>query len=101
MQNIENKSLRRRAPRFDLIAGNVCLDFVNTLDDRHVDDRRITGAAHVPVVGVVEPGAEAAAAATEALEHYRKALDLAKRKGDITLADIVLSRIKMLGEAPL
>jgi predicted RNA-binding Zn ribbon-like protein len=26
---------RRRAPRFELIAGNVCLDFVNTLDDRH------------------------------------------------------------------
>jgi len=27
---------RRRPPRFDLIAGNVCLDFVNTLDDRHI-----------------------------------------------------------------
>jgi predicted RNA-binding Zn ribbon-like protein len=26
---------RRRPPRFDLIAGNVCLDFVNTLDDRY------------------------------------------------------------------
>lgn len=26
---------RRRPPRFDLIGGNVCLDFVNTLDDRH------------------------------------------------------------------
>jgi len=26
---------RRQPPRFDLIAGNVCLDFVNTLDDRH------------------------------------------------------------------
>ncbi len=25
---------RRRAPRFDLIAGNVALDFINTLDDR-------------------------------------------------------------------
>jgi predicted RNA-binding Zn ribbon-like protein len=32
---------RRRAPRFDLIAGNVCLDFVNTLDDRHNGDRHI------------------------------------------------------------
>jgi len=24
----------RRSPRFELIAGNVCLDFINTLDDR-------------------------------------------------------------------
>ena len=28
------KFARRRAPRFELIAGPVCLDFVNTLDDR-------------------------------------------------------------------
>ncbi|MGC1453130.1 MAG: ABATE domain-containing protein [Candidatus Sulfotelmatobacter sp.] len=34
-QTKESKHVRRRAPRFDLIAGNVCLDFVNTLDDRH------------------------------------------------------------------
>jgi predicted RNA-binding Zn ribbon-like protein len=25
---------RRRPPKFELIAGNVCLDFINTLDDR-------------------------------------------------------------------
>ena len=31
---------RRYPPRFDLIAGNVCLDFVNTLDDRHSDGRQ-------------------------------------------------------------
>jgi predicted RNA-binding Zn ribbon-like protein len=29
-----SKTARRRAPRFDLIAGNVALDFINTLDDR-------------------------------------------------------------------
>jgi predicted RNA-binding Zn ribbon-like protein len=29
---------RRYPPRFDFIAGNVCLDFVNTLDDRHSKD---------------------------------------------------------------
>ena len=28
------KIIRRRPPRFELIAGAVCLDFVNTLDDR-------------------------------------------------------------------
>ena len=30
----KTKPERRRAPRFELIAGNVCLDFINTLDDR-------------------------------------------------------------------
>ena len=29
-----HKSTRRRPPRFDLIAGALCLDFINTLDDR-------------------------------------------------------------------
>ncbi len=28
------KVARRRAPRFELIAGSLCLDFINTLDDR-------------------------------------------------------------------
>lgn len=32
---------RRRPPRFDLIAGNVCLDFVNTLDDRHFKPKEL------------------------------------------------------------
>lgn len=30
----ESKPERRRPPKFELIAGNVCLDFINTLDDR-------------------------------------------------------------------
>src|SRR5450755_3048184 len=35
------KIARRRAPRFDLIAGNVCLDFVNTLDDRYIEPKEL------------------------------------------------------------
>ena len=35
------KTTRRRPPRFDLIAGNVCLDFVNTLDDRHTKPKEL------------------------------------------------------------
>lgn len=31
------KTAKERPPTFDLVAGNVCLDFVNTLDDRHMD----------------------------------------------------------------
>jgi predicted RNA-binding Zn ribbon-like protein len=30
----ETKSARRQPPKFELIGGNVCLDFMNTLDDR-------------------------------------------------------------------
>jgi predicted RNA-binding Zn ribbon-like protein len=30
----ETKPVRRRPPLFELIGGNVCLDFINTLDDR-------------------------------------------------------------------
>ena len=32
-----NRNRRKRAPLFELIAGAVCLDFVNTLDDRFSD----------------------------------------------------------------
>src|SRR5258708_33843906 len=37
----KKKISRRRPPRFDLIAGNVCLDFVNTLDDRHTKPKEL------------------------------------------------------------
>jgi predicted RNA-binding Zn ribbon-like protein len=39
--NASGKIVRRRAPRFDLIAGNVCLDFVNTLDDRYIKPKEL------------------------------------------------------------
>jgi predicted RNA-binding Zn ribbon-like protein len=35
------KIARRRSPRFDLIAGNVSLDFVNTLDDRYIKPKEL------------------------------------------------------------
>jgi predicted RNA-binding Zn ribbon-like protein len=37
------KIVRRRPPQFDLIAGNVCLDFVNTLDDRYTKPKELLG----------------------------------------------------------
>ncbi|HWY23094.1 MAG TPA: ABATE domain-containing protein [Candidatus Acidoferrum sp.] len=33
----ETKTGRRRPPKFELIGGNICLDFINTLDDRPSD----------------------------------------------------------------
>ena len=39
----EAKNKVRRQPSFDLIAGNVCLDFVNTLDDRHIKPKELLG----------------------------------------------------------
>ncbi len=42
MQTSENKKPSdSRPPRFDLIAGNVSLDFVNTLDDRHTQPKEL------------------------------------------------------------
>ena len=38
---LARKAARRRLPRFDLIAGNVCLDFVNTLDDRYLKPKEL------------------------------------------------------------
>jgi len=35
------KIARQRPPRFELIAGNVSLDFVNTLDDRHIEPKEL------------------------------------------------------------
>jgi predicted RNA-binding Zn ribbon-like protein len=35
---IDSKKTRRRLPRFELVAGDVCLDFINTLDDRFRDE---------------------------------------------------------------
>jgi len=35
--NANRKLARRRPPRFDLTAGALCLDFINTLDDRFSD----------------------------------------------------------------
>jgi len=35
------KVSRRRPPRFELIAGNVALDFVNTLDDRYTTPKEL------------------------------------------------------------
>lgn len=39
-QTSENRKVTRR-PRFELIAGNVCIDFVNTLDDRHTQPKEL------------------------------------------------------------
>src|SRR5271169_1482332 len=37
----DRKITRQRPPRFELIAGNVSLDFVNTLDDRHTQPKEL------------------------------------------------------------
>jgi predicted RNA-binding Zn ribbon-like protein len=41
-QTKDKKEISRRPPpRFDLIGGNVSLDFVNTLDDRHIKPKEL------------------------------------------------------------
>jgi predicted RNA-binding Zn ribbon-like protein len=42
METSESRELlKRRPPQFDLIGGNACLDFVNTLDDRHTKPKEL------------------------------------------------------------
>jgi predicted RNA-binding Zn ribbon-like protein len=42
IQSIDTRNIpTRRPPRFDLIAGSVCLDFINTLDDRHTKPKEL------------------------------------------------------------
>jgi predicted RNA-binding Zn ribbon-like protein len=42
METSESRELlKRRPPHFDLIGGNACLDFVNTLDDRHTKPKEL------------------------------------------------------------
>ena len=40
-KNKRKKTSARRPPRFDLIAGNAALDFVNTLDDRYTQPKEL------------------------------------------------------------
>jgi len=55
------KITRRQRPRFDLVAGALCLDFVNTLDDRFTGEPKellasYTGLAHFAEdTGILEP----------------------------------------------
>jgi predicted RNA-binding Zn ribbon-like protein len=38
MTNSKKKAIKRRQPQFELIAGSLCLDFINTLDDRFLSE---------------------------------------------------------------
>jgi len=55
------KTTRRHPPRFDLIAGNAALDFVNTLDDRHTSQPKELLKSYIDLArfaedtGLVEP----------------------------------------------
>jgi predicted RNA-binding Zn ribbon-like protein len=69
----DKPSAERRPPRFDLIGGHVCADFVNTLDDRFSDHPKELLASYVDLArfaedtGILEP-AQAHWLATRSLE---------------------------------
>jgi predicted RNA-binding Zn ribbon-like protein len=58
--------MRRRPPRFDLIAGNVALDFVNTLDDRHYKPKELL-ATYADLLRFAEDSGELDPAKTDRL----------------------------------
>jgi predicted RNA-binding Zn ribbon-like protein len=99
MQNIENKKLSRRPPRFDLIAGNVCLDFVNTLDDRHTQPKELLEhysdlARFAEDTGLLEPSQadrlvkRSSTAADAAQQALRRAIELREVIHDVFWAII-------------
>lgn len=57
----KKRTSRRREPRFELVAGPVCLDFVNTLDDRFSDEPKELLKTYIDVArfaedaGIVDP----------------------------------------------
>lgn len=48
------KKTKRREPRFDLIGGAVCLDFINTLDDRFLSQPKELLASYVDLARFAE-----------------------------------------------
>jgi predicted RNA-binding Zn ribbon-like protein len=55
MANGSKKSMKkRRPPRFDLIAGSLCLDFINTLDDRFSSEPKELLTSYVDVARFAE-----------------------------------------------
>lgn len=56
-----NKTRRRRPPRFELTGGTVCLDFVNTLDDRFSSEPKELLTSYIDLArfgedtGILEP----------------------------------------------
>jgi predicted RNA-binding Zn ribbon-like protein len=58
----DRKIARRRPPRFDLIAGALCLDFVNTLDDRFSSEPKELLKSYIDLArfgedtGILDPG---------------------------------------------
>jgi len=48
------KVVRRREPRFDLLGGPVCLDFINTLDDRFLNQPKELLASYIDLARFAE-----------------------------------------------
>ena len=52
--NGNKQTERRRPPRFELVAGNLCLDFLNTLDDRFTNEPKELLASYVDLARFAE-----------------------------------------------
>jgi predicted RNA-binding Zn ribbon-like protein len=54
MSDIKKRITRRRPPRFELIAGALCLDFINTLDDRFLSQPKELLASYLDLARFAE-----------------------------------------------
>jgi predicted RNA-binding Zn ribbon-like protein len=78
----ETKPARRRPPKFELIAGNVCLDFINTLDDRPNDKPKELLKNYYDLAGF---GEDTGILAPEELDFFFERVHLAPKEAEEAL----------------
>lgn len=96
----EHRTARRRKPQFELIAGNLCLDFINTLDNRPSDQPKELLTTYADLVsfaedsGVLNPNDgyylrdHASSSPQKAQDALHKAIELREAMCDVLTAVI-------------
>src|ERR1700704_2813101 len=86
------KTEQRRPPRFELTAGILCLDFVNTLDDRPSDEPKELLAQYADVVRFAE---DAGVLTSRQAEHLAQRADARSDDAQQTLSAAIELREAM------
>jgi predicted RNA-binding Zn ribbon-like protein len=82
----ENKIVRRRPPRFDLSGGAVCLDFINTLDNRPSEEPKELLTSYLDLARF---GEDTSILDANQVEHFFKGYYLASEQAQRGLAQAI------------
>ena len=94
MQNTKAEKQKHRPPRFELTAGILCLDFVNTLDDRPSDEPKELLAQYADLVRFAE---DAGVLTSRQAEHLAQRADARPDDAQQTLRSAIELREAMHG----